>query len=138
MKKWKITDKEGINCLNVAKVAIGWFIPQLKIWSADLNYNFDVVGLLKCPITNCPITTWQVNLRKIGFCFKPITIDFIEIFMIILQSPFLCLTNQLQMIVVQLQGMMIKMMMLITKIHYKALFPNSSAHLGQNNKFFCL
>ena len=62
----KITDKEGINCLNVAKVAIGWSIPQLKMWLADLNYNFDVIGLLKCPITNCPITTWQVNLRKIG------------------------------------------------------------------------
>ena len=48
----KISDKEGINCLNGAKVAIGWFISQLKMWLANLNYNFDVIGLLKCPITN--------------------------------------------------------------------------------------
>ena len=44
------------------KNVIGWFKLQLKMWLADLNDNFDVIGLLNCPITNYPImTTWRLN-----------------------------------------------------------------------------
>ena len=41
-----------------------------------------MIGLLNCPITNCPITTWASELVGNGEFFKPITIEEIVIFMI--------------------------------------------------------
>ena len=61
------------------------------MWFVDLNYSFECDWLIelsdnklfdnKPPITNCPMTTWQVNQWEIRV-FKPITIEEIVMFMI--------------------------------------------------------
>ena len=57
------------------KVVIGWFKLQFRMWLVDLNHNWraqskndpliifieNVIDSLNCLITNCLLTTWQVN-----------------------------------------------------------------------------
>ena len=43
-----------------------WLISRFReliiiMWLVDLNYTLNVIDFLKRPITNCAITTWQVN-----------------------------------------------------------------------------
>ena len=53
------------------------FNVVLKLRLVDLNYNFKCHCLLNCPITPCPIATWQINKWKIT-----ITIENILFFLI--------------------------------------------------------
>ena len=66
---------------------------NMIVWSKTTTLN--VIGLLNCLVTNfliknCPITTWQVNKWKIGLFFKPITVEKIVNFFIILSVCRLC------------------------------------------------
>ena len=71
-KLWK-KEKICIKRLTKELVFLWWSKPRL--WLVDLSYNFEcdwfmktkilnVICLLNCPITNCPITTWASELTQ--------------------------------------------------------------------------
>ena len=72
-KLWK---KEKICIQRLTKeLVFPWWWSKPRLWLVDLSYNFEcdwfmkikilnVIFLLNCPITNCPITTWASELTE--------------------------------------------------------------------------